>query len=263
MGWKASPVSDHQDTADRLRAGFFARLARDPAAETFVVRGGARLRHLFGAASRQVGDVDLVCDEDRGAVEAALARTLADRTILDGVTFDPERYRVDVYDPASLRPGLRLSALGALSDGRLGQLAVDVVLGLALWPAPTWEPLGEGRALRMVAPSTMIGTKLRVISELGPRAWRPKDLIDVLCLLRRAPVSTGELGTAIEVAWSRAPEASSVRELLGGRSWWSGPRAAVRWRTFLDQSPAIEVLALDGAVDELRHRLAPLWRTCR
>jgi hypothetical protein len=241
-----------QAPAERLRAAFLTRVARDPARETFVLRGGARIRRLL--TMRRVGDLDLVCDEPSEAV-TAIARILDDRSIGDGVTFD--RYRLDAYDRQSPRPGLRLVAAGALPDGELGELVVDVVFGLPLWPAARWEPL-DGGALRMVVPSTIIGTKLRVIAELGPRGWRPKDLADVLLLLRRAPAPTRELGAAIE-----RESARSIEELLRSIPSWNSPRAVARWRAFARESPELEVPALGAAIDELRDRLAPFWRRQR
>ncbi|MEQ9077555.1 MAG: nucleotidyl transferase AbiEii/AbiGii toxin family protein [Sandaracinaceae bacterium] len=248
-------MSRHRETLhrDAIRGGLLARLARRPSAEAYALRGGVRIAQLLPERSRRVGDVDLV--RPGGAledVERELRAALRDDTLGDGVRFHPTRWRIDRFHPASRHAGLRLIAAGE-AGGRRDRLVVDVVLGLELWPVPEWTRVA-GVRLRAATRATILGTKLKVLAELGPGRWRAKDLADALCLARHAPPATGELGEAIERAWAQgSPRCASAGALLASDGWWRGAEAERGWASL--RASHQDLPRLDGAVRELRHRL--------
>ncbi|MFK7986378.1 MAG: nucleotidyl transferase AbiEii/AbiGii toxin family protein [Sandaracinaceae bacterium] len=236
----------------RLRHAFLARLARRTEAPAFVVRGGVRIQRWLGEG-RPVGDVDLVATEIRLAdAESVLRRALDDGSSEDGVVFHPDRVRVDRFHPDSPHEGLRLFAAGSTRTRRhetRADLVVDVVVGLPLWPRPGWIEFAPGTRLRAILAPTVVGTKLKVLGELGPRDWRAKDLIDALLVMRACEMQRGELGEGIERAWaSGRPQVATPGAMLASASWWSDPRAEDRFRR---RTRGAEI-SVAGAVAELR-----------
>ncbi len=232
---------------ERLRMGFLRRVARSSDADAYVLRGGLRLRQLV-PITRRVGDVDLVCTQpwNLELAKHALRRMLSD-SANDEVIF--HRSRFDVYSAASVRPGVRLYAQGSVA-GERADLVVDVVFNLELYPAPEWVSMHDFR-LRMIAGSTIVATKLRVLAELD-RAWRAKDLSDALLLLRAHNLCN--LGEAMEHAWTQGDV--DPREMIAHPSWWN--TGSARWNAWRINEPNMPTL--ESAVDELRHHLAPFWR---
>jgi hypothetical protein len=244
----------------RLLEGLLRRLAVARDADAFALRGGMLMRSW--APERRARDVDLVCRlpyrprEVHGRLREILATPLD-----DGVVFEAERFRVDRVWPDSAEPGLKLFARGAV-DGSIAEITADLTFQLDVWPAAarTAVATSTGTARLWTCPVEMvIGTKLGVIAELGPREWRAKDLADVWLALRRfPPASFGVLGEAIERAFARKQLDAAPAKLLA-ESWWREPRAAMRWASHGARAPAVPP-RLDAVVAELRASLAPLGR---
>src|SRR5215468_9141520 len=101
-------------TRHRLLEGVLLRLARRPDVGEFVLRGGMLMRHWFRPTPRPAGDLDLVATFPF-AVEEAARRFLpvfADEAVPDGVTFDPDRLRVEAIFLETGSPGVRVFATG-------------------------------------------------------------------------------------------------------------------------------------------------------
>ena len=219
----------------RLLEGFVLRLARSRDAEAFALRGGMLVRSWTGP--RRVADVDLVCQSPprRRDLRAVLAERLD-----DGVRFDVDRIRID-----GSPPNLTLFATGEV-DGCVADMSVDIASGVDIWPRATREVVelsGRVAQLWVCPPEMLIGTKLRVLAELGPRAWRPKDLGDVWAMLRRFAAGP-RLGEAFER--TRVP-----RSVLAA-PWLREPHARARWHA---HHHAVE---LDTVLDAVGDALAPL-----
>lgn len=232
------------------------RLAKTRDAEAFALRGGMLVRSWV--PDRRVRDLDLVCSlpYQPRAVTARLGQILA-TPLDDGVTFD-EKFRVDRL-PTGPHPGLSVFALGEAS-GKIARLTLDLTFGLEIWPAaaPCEIAMARGTVRIWTLPHEMVvGTKLGVIAELGPRAWRPKDLADCWLLLRRFRTSSfGRLGEAIERCFTRK---ALERDLLAA-SWWREPDTASRWARYAARTPSLP-FDLDAVVGELRENLSPLVRS--
>ncbi|MEZ4236956.1 MAG: nucleotidyl transferase AbiEii/AbiGii toxin family protein [Myxococcota bacterium] len=227
----------------RLLEGFLLRLAREPDADAFVLRGGLRVRQL---ARRTARDADLVCrlPYDVPDVRARLERTLS-RDAGDGAWFDAATLHLAPVWVG--HPALRLHAAGA-ADGAPGPIAVDLVFGMPLWPPPEPATLRAERGaatLWMSRPEALIGRKLQVIASRGRLRWRPKDLADIDALLPHADPRA--LGPAVEAAFDGAERVSEVRHAFVRPSWWAPGRA--RWRA---------ATPLDAVVARVGRALAPV-----
>ncbi len=226
-------------------------VARD--AEAFALRGGMLVR--MWVPERRVRDVDVVCSLPyRPREMRERFRDILATHIDDGVVFDADRFRVDLVWPASPQPALELFTVGE-ADGAVAEMTVDVTFQLAVWPAAKQRVVETARGTAMVwtCPHEMvIGTKLRVIAELGPREWRPKDLADLWLVMRRFP-STSMLGEAIERCLVGT---KSAHDILTS-SWWRERDAASRWSRFVSRNP---LPSLDAVIAEVRTNLSPLAR---
>jgi len=243
---------------ERLLEGFMLRLAAVRDAEAFALRGGLLVRAWV--PERRARDVDLVCSLPYRPreIRVRLRELLATR-LDDGVVFDPDHIRIDRVWPASPQPGLKLFAIGE-AEGAVAEMTADLTFQLDVWPAATRRALTTTTASTQVwtCPLEMvIGTKLKVIAELGPREWRPKDLADLWLVMRRCPpASVRVLGEAIERCFSRTP---GLEPDILTTSWWRDRRAASRWSRFVVRHPAVPI-DLDAVIGEVRDHLSPVAR---
>ena len=221
----------------RLLAGFVRRIAAGDDADAFALRGGMLVRHWFPESRRPARDVDLVCrlPYDLRGMRARFARTLA-REVGDGVVFEADRFRVDPIQTATPHPGMRLFAVGR-AGGDFGEIAIDTTFAMPIWPDAVRSTLRLGGGdvpFWLCPPEMLVGRKLQVLAQLGPRRWRPKDLSDVWMILRGSPAS-GLLGEAIERSFAGHDHAP-IQDLLTG-SFWTERAADMRWSRFAGQLP--------------------------
>jgi len=249
----------------RLLEAVLLRLARldDPAA--FVLRGGMLLRLWFRPLPRPAGDLDLVATFpfDIDQARRRLAPLLADRGVEDGVTLDPERFRVDGIWLQTDFPGVRLFGTGT-ADGVEDEFSVDVTFGEPLVPAP--EPGDYPMAtspltarLRMCRPETIVGRKLHALNHMGSLHWRPKDLNDLRLLLGRLPLDADALPAAVAASFASRGDDPADARLVLRREWWALKRSAARWRDFVRDARGQDVPRdLAGVVAEVADRLHPI-----
>ncbi len=218
----------------RALEAILRRLSQDADVEALALRGGMRVRQLF--AQRRALDVDLVWRDD-GDPTPAIRRVLL-REVADGVTFE-ERIRVDAMHVAGALAGYRY-IIAARVDGVGLDVMIDVRTDLTLGLQPTREKFEEG-VVWMCRPETIVGRKLHVLAEAGPRHWRPKDLMDVSRLLGANP----DLDALKQGIHEASPDAAFLRELFTATGWWTDPRARMRWRRYeheVDLSACVHTL---------------------
>lgn len=257
----------HTRARHRLLEGFVLRLARQPDADAFVLRGGMLVRQWFPDADRPALDVDLVCrlpfDEDD--LRARLTRALAEPGVNDGVRFDPTRVRLRPIWVDTPAPGIRVFARAHV-DGRPIDLRADLTFGLDPWPEPVRSRfVGErGEAtLWMCRPESVIGRKLQVTANLGARHWRAKDVADLSWMLGRFDLDPRVLGAAVEASLVGCAETfDDVRAALAPGAWLDAPLAESRWHQQLGEAGRFDAGALPddfaAVVGQVRARLAPL-----
>jgi len=235
----------------RVLEGFLRRVAADPEAGAFALRGGMLVRHWFPDVGRVAHDVDLVCawSLDLPAVRRSLSGMLA-RDVGDGVRFG-DRFRTDVIQTHTPHPGVRLVA-PALVHGQWAELHADLTFRLPVWPEATMADL-PGAVLPVCRPETIVARKLAVSAERGPGAWRPKDLADLWLVTKHRPLR--DLGEAVERTMGPA-------RLVDGPAdprFWRDPGSAMRWSRFLHRHPDLAVPRDPARVaGEVIAALAPL-----
>jgi hypothetical protein len=198
--------------------------------------------------SRLVRDADFACRLPPRAMRGRLGAILAAH-VDDGAAFDADRFRIDTQSAESIK----LFAAGEV-DGELAEMTVDIAF-VDVWPAAARSalPFARGTARLWLCPYEMVvGTKLAVIAELGPREWRPKDLADIWLALRRFPRGAS-LGEAIE----RRIERHELQMILT-RSWWRERRAETRWGRYVARAAVPSELA--SVIAEVRAKLSPFLR---
>jgi hypothetical protein len=234
---------------ERLLDGFARRLAIARDAGAYALRGGLLVRSWMPEANRRVRDIDLVCalPYQRRDLRARLGDILG--TSLD----DGVRFRVDITRAAL--PSLTMYASGK-AGGAIAEIAVDLTFELDVWPRVARRLVGDCE-LWTCPHEMVIGTKLAVIGELGPHAWRAKDLADVWLASRRFE-RTAALGEAIERGFARRSLRFDLHELLT-TAWWNEPEAASRWARHLVRAPSLP-FDLSAVIAEVRRFLMPFAR---
>jgi hypothetical protein len=249
----------------RLLEGVLLRLARLPEPDHFILRGGMLMRLWFRPLDRPTGDLDLVSGLPFDVEETArrFMPILADRGLGDGVTFDPERSRVEGIWLNTDFPGVRLYAAGEV-DGVEDDFSVDVTFGEPLIPDPIvgdypMSGCGMSARLWMCRPETITGRKLHALAHMGMLHWRAKDLNDVRLLLGRVPMNADDLPGAIAASFSsRGDRPANVRSLFAG-PWWATKRSEARWSDFVEESAGRDVPdGLADVVAEVAERLQPI-----
>jgi Nucleotidyl transferase AbiEii toxin, Type IV TA system len=248
----------------RLLGGFVRRIAAGDDADAFALRGGMLVRHWFPGSRRPARDVDLVCrlPYDLRAMRARFARTLA-RDAEDGVVFEADRFRLDAIQTATPHPGMRLFAVGR-AGGDFGEISIDTTFALPIWPDAVRGDLRLGASgdvpFWLCPPEMLVGRKLQVLAQLGPRRWRPKDLSDVWMILGGSLTTSGRLGEAIERSFAGHDHAP-VEELMAG-AFWTDRGADLRWSRHVGQLPR-GVVPADATVlvEDLRRALRAFTKT--
>lgn len=256
----------HTRARHRLLEGFVLRLAGQPDADAFVLRGGMLVRQWFPDADRPALDVDLLCrlPFDLDDVRARITRALG-ATVGDGVRFVPNKVRFRPIWVDTPAPGLRVFALAHV-DGHPVDLRADVTFGLDPWPEPVRGRFVSERGeatLWMCRPESLIGRKLQVTANLGARHWRPKDVADLSWMLARFDLDHRVLGEAIEASLVGCAETlDDVRAAFAPGAWLDAPLAESRWHQQLGEAGRFDAGALpddlSAVVSQVRARLAPM-----
>jgi hypothetical protein len=249
----------------RLLEGVLLRLARRPNAGEFVLRGGMLLRYWFRPIPRPAEDLDLVATFPFAVEEAArrILPVLADGAVADGVSFDPERIRVEAIMLETGSPGVRAFASGVVG-GAEADFHVDLTFGPLPRPAPVFGaiPTASGAVARvwMCRPEAIVGQKVQALRHLGMLSWRPKDLNDLRLLLARVPVDDAGLRQAIAAYMADlGATGGDARAIFGPSSWWGMKRSSARWLDFVKSSPGQDVPRdLGDVIVEVAGRLAPV-----
>jgi len=231
--------------------GVVGRIARTPARELFVLRGGLLTSLWIAPVPRPTRDLDFVGDFafDIEATRAAFAPVL-EVELADEVVFAPGSLRASGLWLDSAFPGVRLQFRGGL--GAVDQdLSIDVGFRDPLVPATVEHDIG-GAAIRAIRPELQLAWKLHALAEMTA-SWRPKDLADVALILRHVPVVDEDLAAAIVPAFhSRGFSRASAVELFDA-AYWPTKTSRLRWEP---RQPA-----LADTLAEVRARLQPVLAT--
>jgi hypothetical protein len=257
-------TSSLNTTHHRLLEGVLLRLAGQPDAAMFVLRGGMLLRHWFRPLLRPAEDIDFVAAFPFSIEEAArrFLPVLADRAD-DGVTFDAERVHFEAIFLDTGSPGVRVFVSGT-SDGIEADFHADITFGPPPRPAPVFGaiPTASGVVAQvwMCRPETIVGHKVQALRHLGMLSWRAKDLHDLRLLLTRVPMDDDALREAIAGYMADLGRTGAdARAMFGPSAWWSMKRSAAHWLDFVKASRGLDVPRnLADVVAEIAGRLAPV-----
>jgi hypothetical protein len=253
----------------RMLEGVLLRLARQPDAGEFVVRGGMLLRHWFRPHPRPAEDLDLIATFPFNIDEAArrFLPVFSDAAE-DGVVFDTERTRAEGIFLETGAPGVRVFASGVF-DGTEDDFHVDLTFGPPPRPAPVLAaiPTASGAIARAWAcrPETVVGQKIQAIRHLGMLGWRQKDLDDLRLLFARVPMDDAAMREAV-VAYLAdvGGTANDARALFGPDSWWGMKLSSARWMDYVKESPGRDVPRdLAGVVAAVAGQLTPILEGAR
>jgi hypothetical protein len=253
----------------RLVEGVLLRLAHQPSADDFVLRGGILLRHWFAPLPRPVADLDLVATFPFDLDEAArrFLPTLTETDIDDGVTFLPDRTRHEGIWLSTGTPGMRVFASGQI-EGQEEDFHVDITFG----PFPVPEPITaavlttQGAvSLRVCRPEAVAGHKVQALWHRGVFGWRAKDLYDLYLLLIRVPMVPVDLRASF--AHYLADAGGTLEDLgplFAPDSWWTMKMASARWHDFVQGGTSLQAPGnLTTVVAEVANRLAPILESER
>jgi hypothetical protein len=244
--------------------GVLRRLARMPTAAELVLRGSMRTRVLVAPRVRIADDLDFVGTSVQDAAEMAkkFARTLDSSEIDDEVSIAVDSLRAWGIWQDTAFPGVRLSLRAGFGTADQS-LQIDVGFNDPLVPPPQriGYPmlLGDAEPVWAVRPETAVAWKLHGLAEMGPLAWRPKDLHDLYLLLESVPLDDEWLPAAIEAAFvSRGYAVTDAAAVFTTPGWWELKSARVKWREHRrNGSAADEVEELQGVVGRVQERLRP------
>jgi hypothetical protein len=252
-------------TRHRLLEGVLLRLAGQPDAGAFVLRGGMLMRSWFWPIPRPVEDLDLVATFPFAVEEAArrFRRILTDAAVADEVSFDAERVRLEVIHLETSGPGVRIFASGVAGQTE-ADFHVDITFGPRPRPGPVFGdfPTTSGAVARLwlCRPETVVGHKVQALRHLGMLGWRPKDLNDLRLLLARVPLDDTALREAIAAYLADLGcTGTDARAVFAPSSWWGMKLSSARWQDFLKSSSEQDVPRdLGAVVAEIADRLAPV-----
>jgi hypothetical protein len=249
-------------TRHRLLEGALLRLARLPDAGGLVLRGGLLLRHWFRPTPRPALDLDLVAPGPLTVAGASRYLPLfADGGVGDGVAFEADRLHVEAIWRPTDNPGVRVHATGTVGDDQL-DVQVDITGGPPPRPAPVFGevPTACGRPARvwMCRPESVAGQKLQALWQLGMHLWRPKDLDDLLLLLRRLPLGPAAVREAVAALFADLGGTLDDARALFASPWWGMKMTSARWLDFMASRGRGAPPALAEVVAEVSGRLAPI-----
>jgi nucleotidyltransferase AbiEii toxin of type IV toxin-antitoxin system len=232
-----------------LMAGMIERVARSPAKDAFVLRGGMLTREWVAPVPRPTRDLDFVGDFafDRDDTARRFQQALACE-LDDGVRIDRTSVTAVPIWVDSGFPGVRLElALGlGVTDQRL---SIDVGFNDPLVPPPVALAFRGSTStveVRACRPETQLAWKLHALAEMTT-SWRPKDLADVWLIGKHVALDDAELGPAIVAAFgSRGYTRDRATGVLEA-AHWATKTSRLRWA----REPA-----LDSVLGDVRTRFA-------
>lgn len=199
--------------------GFLARLAVSPYRENFVLKGGLLLGVYTGRRFTNDIDSNAVSATVDAAELRAIATSIAQIDIGDGVVFDPVRLTTCEIRETDDYPGIRLKMPARISSWE-GVFAWDVSTGDPIVPNPQWitishEPVEPVRVLSY-PPEAIMAEKVVTILERGITSTRWKDYVDILDLYHAGLDESALIVAVKTVSRYRGVEARPISGLMDG-----------------------------------------------
>jgi hypothetical protein len=123
---------------------------------------------------------------------------------------------------------------------------IDITFGPA--PRPGHMPIEFPTSCGLVAPvlacrpEAVLGQKVQALCHLGLLGWRPKDLSDLVSLLRSVQYSPDDLRVAVQSYLGDVRRTGlDLTEAVGPDGWLRTKFAAARWLDFLRDTRSIAI----------------------
>lgn len=220
--------------------GLLRRLARSPAADELVLRGGMMMRLWSGSVPRPVEDIDFLArfPFDTAATVSRL-ESLCRLDAGDAVRFGALRSEVIWAETAF--PGVRAFVEVTLPGAAPFELRVDTGFGDPMNPPPEWmeQSLPEGAPARVLAcrPETLFAWKVHGLFERGKGRFRPKDLFDVYLLASHAPLDPALLPRALRLAFDSRGDSLELTSRLASGDFGKSPWSLEKWARYRHSCP--------------------------
>ena len=182
---------------------FLYRLSRSPHADKFVLKGALMFTAWGGLSSRPTKDIDLLARMDNTveAVETVMREVCGQEVEADGLVFDTESVAGEAIKEDADYPGVRVTFLVTLLNGRLS-MQIDMGFGDVVTPSAAMT--GYPALLDFPAPlmlgyprETVVAEKFEAMTKLGLLNSRMKDFYDLWVLCQQFDFDGVTLATAI------------------------------------------------------------------
>lgn len=251
-----------------MQEGLLARIAASAYAKKLILKGGFLLFANQQAAGRMTKDIDFLGDgipNDPKAL-AEIFAAVASIESADGLYFDPKSIRSDRITEGTDYHGVRLHMIGRLGAVR-NTLQVDIGFGDALEGGPRSTSfrklLGETPLAVTAYPlAAVLAEKFETMIALGSVNSRMKDFYDIWFILEHAPLSDGEILSALRVTFGRRGTAAPERPAVFSHELARSEAIQLLGRGFTRRSK-LEDLALVRVLSVITSRLEPLYSKLR
>ncbi|MAL78214.1 MAG: hypothetical protein CMN55_03745 [Sneathiella sp.] len=239
------------------------RLSISDYRDRFVLKGGMLVTLWTKDPGRFTRDVDFLGfgDDDEGQLKAAFAKILA-MDVNDGLTFDVADISASDIREDQVYGGKRLKTTAYLGKTRI-PITIDLGFGDALGD-PKFEIEYtslldfELAKIRAYSPATVIAEKFQAVVDLGVVNGRMKDFYDLWAVPKVKEIPDDELARTLKSTFDRRQTAIPTDRPPGlSEEFATEPTKVTQWTAYAE-STELEGVSLEGVVEEIWERLAPI-----
>ena len=244
---------------------FLYRLSRSPHADKFVLKGALMFTAWGGLSSRPTKDIDLLARMDNTveAVETVMREVCGQEVEADGLVFDTESVAGEAIKEDADYPGVRVTVLVTLLNGRLS-MQIDMGFGDVVTPSAAMT--GYPALLDFPAPlmlgyprETVVAEKFEAMTKLGLLNSRMKDFYDLWVLCQQFDFDGVTLATAIRRTFTHRKTAVVAHPTALTPTFGGDATKQTQWQGFLRKTRLNDLpTSLQSVIDELVLFLVPV-----
>ena len=244
---------------------FLYRLSRSPHADKFVLKGALMFTAWGGLSSRPTKDIDLLARMDNTvkAVETVMREVCGQEVEADGLVFDTESVAGEAIKEDADYPGVRVTFLVTLLNGRLS-MQIDMGFGDVVTPSAAMT--GYPALLDFPAPlmlgyprETVVAEKFEAMTKLGLLNSRMKDFYELWVLCQQFDFDGVTLATAIRRTFTHRKTAVVAHPTALTPTFGGDATKQTQWQGFLRKTRLNDLpTSLQSVIDELVLFLVPV-----
>ena len=244
---------------------FLYRLSRSPHADKFVLKGALMFTAWGGLSSRPTKDIDLLARMDNTVetVETVMREVCGQEVEADGLVFDTESVAGEAIKEDADYPGVRVTFLVTLLNGRLS-MQIDMGFGDVVTPSAAMT--GYPALLDFPAPlmlgyprETVVAEKFEAMTKLGLLNSRMKDFYDLWVLCQQFDFDGVTLATAIRRTFTHRKTAVVAHPTALTPTFGGDATKQTQWQGFLRKTRLNDLpTSLQSVIDELVLFLVPV-----